>query len=449
MLRWCATIIAALFKFHGHASRLVRPGRGQELPTASSLSQFAEDTNHSVSAATTDCPHRPLCGKDGSLCLIKKYVNVQKVCDEYFVPIRRKYRIISVPEILRDYKVDFANAVAGAGKSGASFQFLGKRYILKTMDQSDMDIFTKIIPDYKEYMVKNVEWTMMVRIYSVLKAEGKYWMLMGNFVPVKFPALYDLKGSFYQRTGEGKNLKDNNWVADKMRINLAPAVRKRVLKAVQNDAKFLGDKELLDYSLIVGHRQFVLPKCGPGSGFSDCRAPVRAGGKGSDVDSAGAVEAGTNETAPGPNWNCIGAYFCGTPEQDSAVTGSLGDGVGHNCVGTLFDEGTQDDYMTLDFYCFGIIDILKLWDTKAHLEYMAKKVITSEASVQPPPFYQKRFVDFLTDSMPDRPELAEFKPDKRSTCPAFPQRCGSAAISVTASTIVGMLALFAVSDWIG
>merc|ERR1719387_3005484 len=162
------------------------------------------------------------------------------------------------------------------------------------MTTNDMDIFTQIIPDYRDYMLNNTQWTMMVRIYAILKAEGKYWMLMHSWIPLKFPALYDLKGSFFQRTGEGKDLKDNNWIKDKMQIKLAPAVRERVLKAIQEDAKFLGDRKLLGYSLIIGHRKFMLPKCGSDhfavdSKYANCKAPVCAQGL-PCVDAAAAVE---------------------------------------------------------------------------------------------------------------------------------------------------------------
>lgn len=427
----------------------------------SSFSEVERHMNHSGSfelLSRNKCEQdqeAPLCGNNGKYCVQKKYVGVMKVCDELFLPVRRLFRVISVPEILRDYQVDFGNAAAGTGKSGASFQFLGTRYILKEMTTSDMAIMTDIAEDYTNHMVQNAQWTMMVRIYAILKADGKNWMLINNFLPVRFPATYDLKGSFHGRTGEGSSLKDNNWVEDEMKIKLDPSVRTRVLKALKEDAKFLGDRKLLDYSLIVGHREFRLPKCGPGNGFGSCVAPVCAKGM-SCVDAADAVEAvgameGTEAHMGIKNsreWNCIGSFFCGQPEKDFEITGSPADGVGHNCIGTLVDDsgGEKHGSMTLHFYCFGIIDILKVWDNKAHLEYLAKKTYTNKASVQPPPEYKERFETFITEGIPNLwgvGKRVEFKPDKSYECPYLPQTC-SAAIGCRT---VGVIVFYMISGW--
>merc|ERR1712046_84544 len=99
-------------------------------------------------------------------------------------------------------------------------------------------------------------------------------------------------------------------------------------------------------------------------------------------------------------------------------------------------KGEPVDGLRVDFYCFGIIDLLKFWNLKAVLEHGIigrwKKVMGhGQISAQHPPQYAERFKKFVTMSLnpdggvtPKEPlvkgtKREVFKPDNK-ICLKFP-----------------------------
>merc|ERR1719316_481061 len=125
---------------------------------------------------------------------------------------------------------------------------------------------------------------------------------------------------------------------------------------------------------------FQVPRC---TGRT-CKAPVCE-----DASEDICIDAASKTGKP---WSCLGAYFCN--KVDGAYSVPLGEAYGHNCIASLVNTGFSS-HMTVDFYCFGIIDILKYFNSVAKWEYLAKMGFVRHVSVQRPSRYQKRFKDFL------------------------------------------------------
>ena len=58
-------------------------------------------------------------------------------------------------------------AKESAGKSGSFFFFsYDKKFILKTMNDNEMDIFIKMLPDYLDHFIKYPN-SLLARIYGI------------------------------------------------------------------------------------------------------------------------------------------------------------------------------------------------------------------------------------------------------------------------------------------
>ena len=94
------------------------------------------------------------------------------------------------------------------GKSGSFFFFShDSKFIIKTMNQDELDIFLESMPDYYEHIMQNPK-SLIARIYGVFKVKMEdivpvNLMLMANTISVKqidrIVNVFDLKGSIINR----------------------------------------------------------------------------------------------------------------------------------------------------------------------------------------------------------------------------------------------------------
>ena len=94
------------------------------------------------------------------------------------------------------------------GKSGSFFFFShDSKFIIKTMNQDELDIFLESMPDYYNHIMQNPK-SLIARIYGVFKVKMEdivpvNLMLMANTINVKqidrIVNVFDLKGSIINR----------------------------------------------------------------------------------------------------------------------------------------------------------------------------------------------------------------------------------------------------------
>ena len=156
----------------------------------------------------------------------------------------------------------------GAGKSGSIFFFShDNKYVVKTMNKKELDVFLKFIPNYVEHHKRNPR-SLLGKIFGVftIKRTGMcdvHVVLMENVIQFKNKAnlkyIYDLKGSTHSRIIEGRLTKktvrkDLNWLADKKtdpKMLSFAKINQDLVRDMRRDVAFLKNRCMLDYSLLI------------------------------------------------------------------------------------------------------------------------------------------------------------------------------------------------------
>jgi hypothetical protein len=151
----------------------------------------------------------------------------------------------------------------GEGKSGMLFFFSSdKKYIVKTVTQSELPFFIKIMKQYHEHMLSYSD-SLLSRFMGLyrMKVSGNKAMtvvVMQNlfYTNLLVHEKYDLKGSTVKRFVTQREidngtsvLKDLNF---KTKIYLSPTMKASFLETMKNDANFLRVSNIMDYSLLLG-----------------------------------------------------------------------------------------------------------------------------------------------------------------------------------------------------
>ncbi|KAJ3341765.1 1-phosphatidylinositol-3-phosphate 5-kinase [Gonapodya sp. JEL0774] len=158
-------------------------------------------------------------------------------------------------------------------KSGGHHLRYHDRFILKELSRPESNAFIKFAPEYFSFMAeaifKNLP-TLLAKIYGVYRigftnnATGKTFkmelLVMENlFYNRNCSKLFDLKGSTRNRhtnaTGrDGEVLMDENLIelSRENAIHIRPHAYRLFKTGVWNDCLFLGNHNVMDYSLLVG-----------------------------------------------------------------------------------------------------------------------------------------------------------------------------------------------------
>eukprot|EP01127_Copromyxa_protea_P002386 TRINITY_DN1227_c0_g1_i1.p1 TRINITY_DN1227_c0_g1~~TRINITY_DN1227_c0_g1_i1.p1 ORF type:complete len:864 (+),score=147.02 TRINITY_DN1227_c0_g1_i1:31-2622(+) len=146
------------------------------------------------------------------------------------------------------------------GRSGSFFCFSpDKQFILKTIPKSESKMLYDIMWHYTKHIEDNPE-TLLVRFYGsyVLKpphANSIYIVVLQNVFnyPYRVHETFDLKGSWVNRGGDGKEFtigKDNDFSGRKLKVGqkYAPLIT----DTLKRDSELLRKLGIMDYSLLVG-----------------------------------------------------------------------------------------------------------------------------------------------------------------------------------------------------
>jgi len=93
------------------------------------------------------------------------------------------------------------------------------------------------------------------RFFNGTKEKSIYFICMENIFAGDLRVLerYDLKGSSYGRKGEPTSeFKDNDWVANRRKIELDVEEQELFVKQLTSDAEFFSRNNINDYSFLVG-----------------------------------------------------------------------------------------------------------------------------------------------------------------------------------------------------
>lgn len=211
------------------------------------------------------------------------YYIVEEHCPKIFHRLRG-YESLSIDEILssldpKNNQMTLLSLHQELGGSGSLFIF--------TQDQQ---VVLKIItPTERKFLLGKFLYLYFQHLerfpYSLLnRLLGVFTIKIPGLSPldiVMYPSLvddsvekfYDLKGSTRNRLCNKKEdrffkgpFKDSDFINEKQGFLLHPMIRKRLMKFVKNDAKFLMENGIMDYSLFVsvlkeeGHKTYPNPE---------------------------------------------------------------------------------------------------------------------------------------------------------------------------------------------
>lgn len=154
------------------------------------------------------------------------------------------------------------------GKSGSFFFFShDKKFIIKTMTNSDLSTFKKLFESYFTTVCTRQS-SLLARIYGIYtikmeEVEPVHLILMGNSKDSNdalIKNVFDLKGSEVNRLVEGKNLKPTATLKDlnlleicksTILLQFRPEDQKHIMENLERDAIMLKKYNIMDYSLLL------------------------------------------------------------------------------------------------------------------------------------------------------------------------------------------------------
>lgn len=260
------------------------------------------------------------------------------------------------------------------GRSGA-FMFYSKneKYLVKTTTKSEMAALLRIIPLYRQHLLKPENARSQLCRYLgahriTMYGQDMHFVVMKNAMPTEnLSEKYDLKGSWVNRHGKKGRLsladrlkmersvplyQDNDFY---QKISLSKSAANELAAQIRRDVLFMRDLNLMDYSLLIG----VVKKK-----FDVVDGGQAEGGGGT----ATAITNATNFTSVSSSLNSY--------NSDGGLRAVVVEGPG--C------------------YYFGIIDILQEWNWKKKLERFYKMYIRGKdgdgLSCMEPIGYADRFL---------------------------------------------------------
>lgn len=276
------------------------------------------------------------------------------------------------------------------GKSGSFFYFTSDgKFMVKTVHREEHKLLRSILQQYHFHMFKYRD-SMLCRIvgchvlrlskHNKIGADKIYFVVMQNVLntDLELHTRFDLKGSTVgRRSPEGarnsskSTLKDLDLLEMGQRIRLGPERRQMLLQTLEHDSEFLREKQLIDYSLLLGiHNtsRAVLPKQ---DAMMDSLTSLGSRSTSASFSSShGSVISDNDKSDDG---DCEKPFF----QQDSGGMKSV--------------DGSET-------YVMGVIDFLTHYSTRKALERMGKKAVYGGGvSVAPPQIYKERFMDFMKE----------------------------------------------------
>lgn len=368
---------------HGSVSQLVH---GSKLQTNVSATQLRARLNSTPGGNQCD---QPTLGEG-----ILRVQGLKVHCEEHLGRVREAFNAPSLEDIWRGSEINLESAQKGTGKSGAKLLFTkDKRYMIKTMTAADSKIMMEVMKHYRKHIVTYASNSLMMRVFGIVEdKQGGMWIVANNWLPVKFNTVYDLKGSTSGRKSHrnAKDKKDVNWLEEKQKSIIPSDDRERIVRSLKLDSLMLAESNLIDYSVIFGRSRYNLPLCG-GWVTPSCIAPI--------CDATlGCFDAGYS---PASNWKNVKDFYCdGSQPRPKPI--------GHTCIGTLY-KSSKPYSVGMSFECFGIIDLLKFYGTKAALERFFRLGYLKDLSVQPADVYKDRFDKFMEETVFPKSETAGYK----------------------------------------
>ncbi|KAM0821878.1 hypothetical protein ACQ4PT_071886 [Festuca glaucescens] len=299
-------------------------------------------------------------------------------CPMVFRHMRELFAVNPADYMLAICGDDALRGLSSPGKSGSFFYLTqDERFMIKTVKKSEVKLLIQMLPSYYKH-VRRYKSSLITRFYSVhsVKSNGGQkvrFIVMGNLFCAehRIHRRYDLKGSSYGRKSDkfGQDIGEETTLKD-LDLNFVfrmPRSRhKQLHEQLRRDCVFLESEGIMDYSLLVGvHFRDDIPgsKMGVSTLTTSGKKPL--------------ARLGTRLPARAER------------RTSSSKTGSFLSGGGGS-------ENRVEAYDVILY--FGVIDILRDYDTSKKLEHAYKSLQADPGSISAvdPRLYSQRFRDFMS-----------------------------------------------------
>lgn len=248
--------------------------------------------------------------------------------------------------------------------------------MMKTVAPKEQQLLKKMLKRYYEYITSNPG-TLLVRFLGLHclrvkkttrgRGSGKdrklYFVVMGNMfnTPFEIHRRYDLKGSWVGRFTKAEHfdptvaLKDVDFQQANEKVRIGTERKEALSRIMTNDAQFLSENNIIDYSVLLGIHDI----------------------------SASSHNLGSEEDQE------IVPTFSGDDAQGRVVP------IHQRDMGGMLSSDKKS------LYFLGIIDILTPYDKAKVLEHHFKALRHERQGVSccPPPMYADRFSKFMTEAL--------------------------------------------------
>ena len=253
----------------------------QTSPTATRTSTIPRNTGRASPPTPPSPPPQPLLTettklskKDYSAVLVQEFPSSNSLpAFEYKEYVPKLFKLLreSFGVDSADYLVSITGGPAlrelpSPGASGCIF-FLSEddRFFIKSVRKDEMGIVLQFMKHYQRHVCRNPT-TLLVKFFGIHRVSPWFgrglgnarFVVMGNVLTTekRMHRKFDLKGSTYKRTIGKERLQDPNATLKDldidMRFLLSPRTYQKVMETMQQDVSFLADRNLIDYSLLLG-----------------------------------------------------------------------------------------------------------------------------------------------------------------------------------------------------
>ncbi len=208
--------------------------------------------------------------KDYSAVLVQNFPASNVPAFEYKEYIPKLFRVLRMCFMVdsADYLVSITGGPAlrempSPGASGCIF-FLSEddRFFIKSVRKDEMGIVLSFMKHYQRYVCRNPA-TLLVKFFGIHRISPWFgrnarFVVMGNVLPTekRMHRKFDLKGSTYKRTVGTERLQDPNATLKDLDLDmsflLSPSNYEKLMSTLQEDVNFLAQRNLIDYSLLLG-----------------------------------------------------------------------------------------------------------------------------------------------------------------------------------------------------
>ena len=155
--------------------------------------------------------------------------------------------------------------IESSGKSGQFYHSYDKLFIIKSLTSEEIERMHAFLKHYHPYVVEKHGHTLLPQylgMYRLTVESVQYYFVVRRNVfssHLTIHKKFDLKGSTVDREASEKELekelptfKDNDFINQRVRIQIGPEAKKKLLDTLINDVEFLTKLHIMDYSLLVG-----------------------------------------------------------------------------------------------------------------------------------------------------------------------------------------------------